>query len=189
MSNKDIFFDFFFFILCKHDIMLMIGSVNMLIKFVVSLVTYIFYVVFKTQKQVYILKNAKYKSKKYLEEIKNIKRVWLEPVLFSLLLFIFMFYQNNVACMIVFILIYMISALFLLHQNKKIKSELSGKDKKCMLITLLWYLLLGILFVSIYVEEYITMYFLVLSFVAYMNPIWVLLYSLVSDKPSRKKKK
>ena len=174
--------------LFKHGIMLVIGSVNMLIKFIVSLITYVFYLVLKNLRQLYILKNNKYKNEKYLSELKVFKNVWLEPALLSVFLLIFWFYKNSIFCMITFILIYMVSSLFLLHQNKKIKKPLNEKDKKMLFFNLLIYLLLIVLFVSVFVEEYIAMYLLVLFLVAYLSPIWLLFTNAIANKFKKTKK-
>ncbi len=160
----------------------------MLIKFIVSLITYVFYLVLKNQHQLYILKKNKYKNEKYLKEIKNIKNSWLEPALLSVFLVIFLFYKNSIFCMITFILIYMVSSLFLLHQNKKEEKTLDKKDKKMLYFNLLIYLLLIVLFVAIYVEEYMTMYFLILFFIAYLSPIWILFTNAVANKKKLEKK-
>ena len=74
----------------------MLGCVNMMIKFIVSLIVYVFYCVLKNQKQLYLLQLDKYKSENYLKTIKDIKKVWLEPSILFVALVIFMFVKNDI---------------------------------------------------------------------------------------------
>ena len=163
----------------------------MMIKFIVSLIIYVFYCVLKNQKQLYLLQSDKYKSENYLKTIKDIKKVWLEPSILFVALVIFMFVKNDIASMVTFIVIYMISSLFILHQNNKtMKKKLDlSKIKGLVFFNALIYLVIISLFMIIFVEQYITIYYLFLGLLIYISPITIFITNLIRSKLSKKSSK
>lgn len=158
----------------------------MVLKFEISLLVYICYLFLKVRKEMYMLQQNRYNDKnRYINWVlKNPKKVWLDPSICFLILFIFLKINNVLASMATFVIIYMISALYLLHQKKKEQTKLpfkiTARVKRLLITTSLIYLIPMILFITIYVSEYTTAYYLVLGFLAYLAPVIVLIANIIN---------
>ena len=85
----------------------------------------------------------------------------------------------------------MISSLFILHQNNKtMKKKLDlSKIKGLVFFNALIYLVIISLFMIIFVEQYITIYYLFLGLLIYISPITIFITNLIRSKLSKKSSK
>ena len=150
-----------------------------MICFLVSLITLMFYFVFKTRET---LKTFQSKKEYFIWIKKNLKDVFLSYDLIYLILFILGFFLNMIVLEMISVVLGVI--LTLLYLKKK---DLDGKHykytKKTKNLRLTFYLiyLISLLFICFnYEEEYIMYYYLVIGLLVYLNYIIVFIADYVN---------
>lgn len=151
----------------------------MKIKFIVSLMTYLFYCFLKSKISVNVLSQNNHETGKYVKDVFKSK-LWLDSSFLFILLVIFFFFDNQTWLMVSFVLIFMISALIQLRCASKIEFKMTPRFKRLMFTTGILYFLIILLFSFIYVEEYTLYYYLFLGFIAYINPIYVMVANIIN---------
>ncbi len=154
--------------------------------FLISIATYIIYIILISQKSMQMLQQNKYNRKMtYLKWMKNnLKKEFLTPSLIFLILLIFFIYQNNQVLMVAFVIIYLLLSVYLIHQKKSSQNKLPLKYTsrvKRLFVTVLLIYIIPIIIMALNVTEYNAIYlYIILGLLAYFNNIYILLAILIN---------
>ena len=152
----------------------------MLVKFVISLLPFLIYLFFKSKHSVHMLQQNWYNDgNRYIKWIwKNKKHVFLS---LELLCFVFLlgFFISDILIMVIFIALYTILSLVLLHKQEKEQNKLPlkfTKRVKRLFVTIYLIYLIPIVFIIInYNVEMLPIYYAIIGLLSYLNyyMIWL----------------
>ena len=161
------------------------------IKFLVSMIIYLLYIMLISKKSFHMLQQNKYNAKgTYIKWIlKNKKKVFLNESIFFFIVVLGIFSNNVLVVMTIFIIYYVVISLILINKNKKEQVKLplkyTARVKRLLVTTFLIYIIPILIIFLTFKESYIIFYYLILGLIAYLNYIYILLANLI-NKPIEK---
>ncbi len=146
----------------------------MLVKFIISLIPFFIYLWIKSKKSVHMLQQNWYnEGNRYIKWIWKHKKTVFGS--FELLFFIFGFgfLLTDVWTMILFVTLYTVLSLILLHQEGKEQNKLplkfTKRVRRLFVTIFIIYILPIIGMVVLYQAKYVAVYYLIIGLLSYMN--------------------
>lgn len=164
----------------------------MQIKFIVSLLIPYIYVFFKTKKSFHMLQQNWYNDgNRYIKWIlKNYQKVFFNIDVIGLLFIISCFVKiDTILCMILYVVFYTIICLVYLRcikkEQTKQKLNITARVKRLYITEIIVYLIPLVIFVLLFNENHISVYYLVISLIIYLNYFITYIANII-NKPIEK---
>ena len=156
----------------------------MIYSFLLSLVLYYIYIYLKTTKSLHMLQQNRYnRGKKYWLWLKqNLTKNFINISLLTFITIFFCFIDSYFSMVYIFNVIFFVLALILVNKKDQEKLPLvyTSRIKRLIVTNLLVHTLIVLGIYLVFQEQYLAYYYVILSIVAYLNPLIVILDNFIN---------